>query len=179
MNDRVTLHRGDTFRAKGGPYYVDADGKKTKMVERGALKFVAYCERGEQKWIEAYSASGGFTILSLTDRESIMPGRYVARPYRIMPAKKDRAGRFVEADPEDIAKAGGKPDKRARRAAKRAAGARREIGSLRASARRLLAGGGAAGGSGATAPGLASGGLLGAPAMGLLLGDSPIENVGE
>lgn len=84
MSERVTLRKGDIFRAKGGPYYVTDCGQKIKMAERGPFRFSAYCEQGDQKWIEAYSVrEGGFTILSLTDRDSLLPGSYVTRPYHI------------------------------------------------------------------------------------------------
>lgn len=87
VSDRVTLKRGDYFRAKGGPYYISKEkGKNISMKTRGPYMFLAYCEKNGQHWIEAYSISEGtMTILSLDeDRPSIMPGSYVMRPYEIL-----------------------------------------------------------------------------------------------
>lgn len=169
MSERVTLHKGDIFRAKGGPYYLTGNGQKIKMSERGPFRFVSYCEQGDQRWIEAYSIrEGGFTVLSLSDRDSILPGSYVARPYHICGRvtgrnliriegrkdKKIRGKRQVVIDADDIAAiksaedsqqsfafdVGGMPDKADRRQAKRAEAGRRAAGGRRAAVQAVLAG---------------------------------------
>jgi hypothetical protein len=162
VSERVTLRRGDLFRAKGGPYYVGKNGAKIKMAERGPFRFSAYCERGDQKWIEAYSVrEGGFSILTLTEREdALLPGSYVPRPYhvssrvtgnakaRIEGRKKKRGKRSVVIDAEDVqaieadrpAAAMGRPDKQGRRQARRAGQVRRQAGGRRAAIASVLAG---------------------------------------
>lgn len=157
MSERVTLRKGDVFRAKGGPYYIDSSGQKIKMAARGPFRFSCYCEQGDQKWIEAYSAKeGGFTILCLTERESIMPGSYVSRPYfvcgrvtgkplmRLEGRKDKKKKRSITIDADDIIAAEnaamGMPDKADRRQAKRDASARRAAGARKAAIESVLAG---------------------------------------
>lgn len=163
MSERVTLRRGDLFRAKGGPYYIGSAGQRIKMAERGPFRFSAYCERGDQKWIEAYSVrEGGFAILSLTERDdALLPGSYVPRPYHISGRvtgnakariegrkKKKSRGRTVVIDAADVEPveaeqpmaAMGKPDKQGRREARRAAQGRRAAGGRRAAIESVLAG---------------------------------------
>jgi hypothetical protein len=162
VSERVTLRKGDIFRAKGGPYYEGSAGQKVKMAERGPFRFSAYCEQGEQKWIEAYSVrEGGFTILSLTERDSLLPGSYVTRPYRIcgrvtgkplarIEGRRHKKGKkkFV-IDAADVAAvsdeaspmaAMGKPDKAGRREARKAAASRRAAGGRKAAIQAVLAG---------------------------------------
>lgn len=111
MSERVTLRRGDIFRAKGGPYYLSDCGQKIKMAERGPFRFSAYCEQGDQKWIEAYSVrEGGFTILSLTDRDSLLPGSYVTRPYHICGRVTGRPLMRIEGR-KDAKRRGGKKNR--------------------------------------------------------------------
>lgn len=165
MSERVTLRRGDLFRAKGGPYYIGSAGQRIKMAERGPFRFSAYCERGDQKWIEAYSVrEGGFAILSLTERDDcILQGSYVPRPYHIAGRvtgkakvriegrkQKKKRGRTIvidEADVEAIREADerpmasmGRPDKQGRREARKAAQGRRAAGGRRAAIESVLAG---------------------------------------
>jgi hypothetical protein len=166
VSDRVTLHRGDLFRAKGGPYYIGSSGQRIKMAERGPFRFSAYCERGDQKWIEAYSVrEGGFAILSLTERDDcILEGSYVPRPYHIAgrvtgkakvriegrKQKKKKRGRTVVIDEADVeairdaeerpTAAMGRPDKQGRREALKAAQGRRAAGGRRGAIAAVLAG---------------------------------------
>ena len=152
MNGK-TLRRGDSFRAKGGPYFRSSSGSRTKMAERGPFKFLAYCEQGEQRWLEAVSSGGGFTILSLTERENaMMPEGYVARPYRITAGGR-RGAPVAAVDDADIepGRRRGRPDKADRKAAREAARSRRERGGLRGAIGRALTGGG--GGAGPEAAG--------------------------
>jgi hypothetical protein len=137
-------------------------GQKTRMAERGPFRFSAYCERGDQRWIEAYSIrEGGFTILALTDREALLPGSYVPRPYhicgrvtgkkleRIEGRRQKKGKRRIVIDAEDVQAmeadapmmaAMGKPDREGRRAARRAAQGRRAAGGRRAAIQSVLAG---------------------------------------
>lgn len=150
------LRRGDLFRAKGGPYYIGPSGQKIKMAERGPFRFAAYCERGSQKWIEAYSVRvGGFAILSLTEREGcLLEGSYVPRPYSVAgrvtgrakvriegrnQPKKKRTVVIEAADVEPVATMG-RPDKAGRREGRRAAASRRNAGGRRAAIQAVLAG---------------------------------------
>jgi len=156
VSERVTLRRGDIFRAKGGPYYVSDNGQKIKMAERGPFRFSAYCEQGDQKWIEAYSVrEGGFAILCLTDRDSILPGSFVPRPYsvggrvtgkplmRIEGRKKKSGKKRIVIDAEDVqamASPSVKPDKAERREGRSEAASRRAAGGRRAAIEAVLAG---------------------------------------
>jgi hypothetical protein len=162
VSERVTLRRGDIFRAKGGPYYMSSSGQKVKMAERGPFRFSAYCESGSQKWIEAYSVrEGGFTILALTERDALLPGAYVPRPYhicgrvtgkkleRIEGRRQKKGRRQIVIDAEDVQAmeaeapmmaAMGKPDREGRRGARRAAQSRRAAGGRRAAIQSVLAG---------------------------------------
>ena len=56
---RSVLKPGDRFRVGGGPVYITNDGVDHVVAERGLFKFRSYCERGPQKWIEAYPVGGG------------------------------------------------------------------------------------------------------------------------
>jgi hypothetical protein len=60
---RGVLCRGDLFRVSGGPFYENSDGSKSLMAERGTFKFVRYCVKGAEKWIEAQRAGGGNVVL--------------------------------------------------------------------------------------------------------------------
>ena len=155
MSERVTLRKGDIFRAKGGPYYLGSQGQKIKMAHKGPFRFSCYCECGDQRWIEAHSVrEGGFAVLSLTDRESLLPGSLVTKPYRILSRvtgrplariegrhKKSRR-RTVVIDAEDVQPmaAMGKPDKQGRREARKAAQGRSAAGGRRAAIQAVLAG---------------------------------------
>lgn len=144
-----TLQRGDVFRAKGGPYFRSSSGSRTKMAERGPFKFLAYCEQGDQRWLEAVSSGGGFTILSLTERKNaMMPDGYVARPYRIVSGGRRASAAAIDDQDIDQTSTGrrGRPDKADRKAAREAARSRRERGGMRGAIGRALAGGGDGGG---------------------------------
>ena len=89
VSDRVTLRRGDLFRATGGPYYVKRDERGNKvrmsMAARGPFRFIRFCEQGRHQWIEAISMrEQSSAVLSLTKRQSIMPGSLIARPYVVL-----------------------------------------------------------------------------------------------
>jgi hypothetical protein len=98
VSERVTLRAGDTFRAKGGPYYVkqDSRGNKTRMsmAARGPFRFMRFCERGKRQWIEAVANDGTAAVLSLTRRKSILPGALIPRPYVVVgkTGRKNRRG---------------------------------------------------------------------------------------
>jgi hypothetical protein len=101
VSERVLLEPGDQFRVTGGPYYVvrldGGERKKVSMAARGPFTFVEYEERRGRKWIVAYSnRDGGFSVLPLTRRKSILPGGVVARPYRVTSKiRKQRAEGIV------------------------------------------------------------------------------------
>lgn len=98
VSERVIVRRGDTFRAKGGPYYIRRDdaGKRIKlsMAARGPFKFLAYCERGRRKWIEAFSEKdGGFVALALTRWKTCDLPNFVNRPYVVVGKKRPKKGK--------------------------------------------------------------------------------------
>lgn len=93
VSERVVLHPGDLFKATGGPYYVTRDetGKKVKasMAAKGPFKFVSYNERGQKKWIVAWSVKEHATVvLPLTRWRTIELSSFVNRPYRITGKKR-------------------------------------------------------------------------------------------
>ena len=98
VSDRVTLVRGDLFRASGGPYFVTRDdaGKKVKssMAAKGPFRFMSYNERGRKKWIVAWSQrEGGYAVLPLTRWKTCdLPG-FVNRPYKILGKKRNKKQR--------------------------------------------------------------------------------------
>ena len=69
---RSVLQPGDRFRASGGPFYVNQDGTKTLMAERGTFVFRRYCEKGGSKWIEA-TRVGGENVVLWVGREGRNP----------------------------------------------------------------------------------------------------------
>jgi hypothetical protein len=77
---RSVLRPGDLFRASGGPLYENGDGSKSLMAERGTFKFVRYCVKGADKWIEALRVGGGNVVLWV--------GK--AKPYKDLPSFKRR-----------------------------------------------------------------------------------------
>ena len=60
---RGVLQPGDRFRVSGGPFYVNEDGSKSLMAERGMFKFRCYCVQGASRWIEAFRVGGGVVVL--------------------------------------------------------------------------------------------------------------------
>jgi hypothetical protein len=94
VSERVTLARGDVFRAKGGPYWQCDDGTKTKLSAPGPFKFIQFCKRGSREWIEATDKNGHFCVLRVsTGRWSKIDGdKHVPRPY-IVTGKKRRKKR--------------------------------------------------------------------------------------
>lgn len=88
VSERVTLTKGDLFRATGGPYYTmrGEDGKKIKsaMSAKGPFRFISYNERGRKKWIVAWSVKeNAHAVLPLTKWKTCdLPG-FVNRPYKI------------------------------------------------------------------------------------------------
>lgn len=102
VSERVTITKGDVFKARGGPYYVslDARGRKTRvsMAARGPFVFVRLVESGRRKWIEAISTRDGTAaVLSLTRRRSILPGALIPRPYVVVGKAGRRRRRADEA----------------------------------------------------------------------------------
>ncbi len=98
VSERVTLNKGDLFRASGGPYFATRDetGKKIKssMAAKGPFKFMSYNERGRKKWIVAWSQKeGAYAVLPLTRWKTCdLPG-FVNRPYKILGKKRDKKGK--------------------------------------------------------------------------------------
>ena len=95
VSARVIIRKGDLFRANGGPYYVRRDEAnkriKMSMAAKGPFKFVAYCERGRRKWIEAFSEKeGGFVALALTRWKTCDLPNFVNRPYKIIGKKREK-----------------------------------------------------------------------------------------
>lgn len=93
VSERVVLHKGDMFRASGGPYYTmrDETGKRIKssMAAKGPFRFISYCERGRRKWIVAYSTKeGGYATLPLTRWKTVDLPNFVNRPYTIVGKKR-------------------------------------------------------------------------------------------
>lgn len=93
LSERVVLIRGDKIRVSSGPYYdmPETAGHVTrmKMGERGVMTFLACCELGNTRWIEAYGKSGFAALrISSDDRGgwALMPG-FVRRPYKITKVK--------------------------------------------------------------------------------------------
>jgi hypothetical protein len=81
---RSVLQPGDRFRVGGGPVYITDDGVEHAMAERGLFKFRRYYVQGAQKWIEAYSVSGGGIVVLWVGK----PGRSpVAENLRRKPYK--------------------------------------------------------------------------------------------
>lgn len=107
VSDRVILQKGDWFRAKGGPYYVKADGSTIAMSVKGRLRFIAICTRGDQSWVEAWSdKDGSIAILPLSARVSSVPG-LVPRPYSgLSPCRAGGSGRLRAGRPGRLASRG-------------------------------------------------------------------------
>ena len=61
---RSVLQPGDRFRVSGGPIYVNDDGTKSLMAERGMFMFRCYCVQGARSgsrrsgWAVAWSSCG-------------------------------------------------------------------------------------------------------------------------
>lgn len=96
VSDRVTIAKGDVFKARGGPYYVSTDslGRKTRvsMAARGPFVFVRLVDSGRRRWIEAVSTKDGTAaVLALTRRRSILPGSLVPRPYVVVGKARGKA----------------------------------------------------------------------------------------
>ena len=81
---RGVLRPGDKFRVSGGPFYVNGDGSKSLMAERGTFVFVRYCVRGAKKWIEARHVEGGNAVLWVG---KVVPNgdlpSFKRRPYKV------------------------------------------------------------------------------------------------
>jgi hypothetical protein len=92
VSKRVTLRRGDMFRATAGPYWKGSDGKKHSMKARGPYKFVSYQTQGRRRWLVVWDRDGGFSVLPLYKSSKTIDGRYVARPYRITSRIKPKKG---------------------------------------------------------------------------------------
>jgi len=103
---KSVLRPGDRFRATGGHVYVANDGEAIPMYDRGVFVFRRYCEKGAEKWVEAWRADkGGMAVLWVgrSMQSPIAPGLR-RRPYRITrklkpgePASRGRQARRAEA----------------------------------------------------------------------------------
>lgn len=78
---RAVLESGDQFRARGGPFYRTAGGRKVPMADHGLMIFNRYCEHGASKWIEAYKPGLGMVVLWV-GRRKLVDG-LVMRPYKV------------------------------------------------------------------------------------------------
>ena len=89
---RSVLRRGDLFRVKGGPVYVNDDGIEYPMYERGIFVFRRYCEQGAAKWIQAYHANGSGVAILWVGRSIKSPGVPGLRrkPYRVTSKLRDK-----------------------------------------------------------------------------------------
>lgn len=85
LGPKSVLQPGDRFRVGGGPVYITEDGVEHSIAERGTFKFRRYCERGAQKWIEAYSADGNAQVLLWVGKVSRSPidPSLKRKPYKI------------------------------------------------------------------------------------------------
>lgn len=88
VSQRVVLRLGDKFRAKGGPYWKNADGSKTSMTSKGPYTFHRHCKRGSYEWIEALDKFGAFAPLHIAGRRRRIDPRIVPRPYVITSKKR-------------------------------------------------------------------------------------------
>jgi hypothetical protein len=81
---RGVLCPGDLFRVSGGPVYDNGDGSKSLMAERGTFKFVRYCVKGADKWIEAHRVGGSTVVLWVgkAGRNPDLPS-FKRRPYKV------------------------------------------------------------------------------------------------
>jgi len=95
------LTPGIMFRAKGGPYYVLADGRRVGLKEKGPFRFHRFCVAGDRRWIEAFSRDG-FCVLNVgrSYPSRVVPG-LVNRPYRITAIL---GGRTMKKDEVQIGK---------------------------------------------------------------------------
>jgi hypothetical protein len=88
VSERVVLRPGDTFRAKGGPYWKSSDGQQISLRSKGPYKFVAYARRGAVGWIECYDKSGCLAVLHVEGRRRKIDGAIVTRPYQVTSKKR-------------------------------------------------------------------------------------------
>jgi hypothetical protein len=81
---RGVLKRGEKFRVSRGPYYVNEDGSKSLMAERGTFVFKRYCTIGSQKWIEAKHQDGGDVVLWVgKEMKNPLLQSFRRRPYTV------------------------------------------------------------------------------------------------
>lgn len=99
---RSVLRPGDLFRVSGGPVYENEDGSTTLMAERGTFKFLRYCIRGADKWIEAQQVGGGVVVLWVGKKKANpdLPS-FKRRPYKVrkVSERKRKGGKKQEAGP--------------------------------------------------------------------------------
>lgn len=88
ISQRVVLRPGDTFRAKGGPFWKSKSGEKVPLSSKGPYKFIRFCRRGSCEWIEARDKTGAFTPLHIAGRRKRIDARLVPRPYVITGKKR-------------------------------------------------------------------------------------------
>jgi hypothetical protein len=82
---RGVLRPGDRFRVRGGPVYINSEGKRISLAERGLHVFRQYCVRGAEKWIEASAVGGCSHVLIWVGKASRSPvvPNLIRRPYRL------------------------------------------------------------------------------------------------
>lgn len=88
VSERVILRPGDSFRAKGGPYWKSSDGAKIRLTSTGPFRFVAYVKRGAVGWIECVDKEGCFAVLHVEGRRKRIDCSLVPRPYTITGKKR-------------------------------------------------------------------------------------------
>lgn len=94
VSDRVVIRTGDSFRAKGGPYWKSSDGTKVCLTSSGPYKFVAYVKRGAVGWVECVDEDGCFAVLHVEGRRKRIDCSLVPRPYTITGKKRPQSQRL-------------------------------------------------------------------------------------
>lgn len=88
LGPRSVIRPGDLFRASGGPFWKDSQGKRLSMGHGGPFRFIRHCRRGAVVWVEAFDRNGAYCALNIgKKRAPLLPG-YVDRPYKIKGKKR-------------------------------------------------------------------------------------------
>ena len=88
VSERVVLRVGDTFKAKGGPYWKSPDGTKHALSAKGPFVFLKHCQQRSCEWIEARDKEGNHCILHVAGRRRRIDGSLVPRPYTVTGKKR-------------------------------------------------------------------------------------------
>lgn len=85
ISARVTLKKGDSFRATGGPYWKTKDGRKIALSAKGPFKFHRFVLEGRRSYVEAFDRDGAYVMLyyGRTTVRSKTDESIVLRPYRL------------------------------------------------------------------------------------------------